>query len=389
VLTGVAVAAVALLIPLAGVSSAATESGVNKITTVGQVRSYLSSVAIGRDGLPVISYYGKGHLKVVHCGNPACSHGNTFSRVDKQPGVGYSSSITIGADGLALISYGSNPFPAGGSRENQHLKVVRCGNRACSRGNTITVVDKHPAVGYDSSIRIGADKRPVISYQDLAGDLELLRCGNRACTAANTSTMVAASDSRAVFAIGRDGLPLIAYGNANEWLAVLHCGNRSCTSGNSTATFSGLLGPYALTIGRDGLPLIATSETPGVTGIGVMHCGNRACTSGNSTANVDDAPHGFGDVEIAIGRDGRPVLSYIWGFELKVLHCGNRTCSTGNTSYLVDRRSPITAGTNPSLTIGADGFPLVSYVVAPPSPRSHQYKLKVLHCGNGSCRPHR
>lgn len=336
-MTRIALVAAALFIALAEASSAATESGANKITTVGQVRSFLSSVAIGRDGLPVISFYGKGHLKVLHCGNRACSHGNSSSTVDKQHLVGYSSSITIGADGLPLISYGSNSG-AGGARQNQHLKVVHCGNRACSRGNTITVVDKHPAVGYDSSVRIGADKRPVISYLDLAGDLELLRCGNQACTAANTSTKVAASeDWRAFFAIGRDGLPLIAYGNANDRLRVLHCGNRSCTSGNSTA-------------------------------------------------NVDDAPHGFGNVEIAIGRDGRPLLSYFWGSELMVLHCGNRTCSSRNTSYLVDRRSPILAA--PSLTIGADGVPLVSYVVAP-SPRSHQYKLKVLHCGNGSCRPHR
>src|SRR5262245_59196151 len=87
-------ALVALFIALAGASSAATESRANQITTVATVRSFSSSVAIGMDGLPVISYYGNGHLKVVHCGNRACSHGNTFSTVDKQAGIGYSSSIT-------------------------------------------------------------------------------------------------------------------------------------------------------------------------------------------------------------------------------------------------------------------------------------------------------
>jgi len=50
------------------------------------VRSNTSSVAIGTDELPVISYYGNGHLKVVRCGNRACSRGNTITTVDKQPG---------------------------------------------------------------------------------------------------------------------------------------------------------------------------------------------------------------------------------------------------------------------------------------------------------------
>jgi hypothetical protein len=373
-LTGVAAFALALLISVAGASSAVTGSRTNKITTVGPVRSYLSSVAIGRDGLPVISYHGNGHLRVVHCGNTSCSHGNAFSTVDKQPGIGYSSSITIGADGLPLISYGTHLFPSR-ARGHGDLKVVHCGNRSCSRGNTITTVDKF---GFDPNVTIGTDKRPVIIYDDGTNGY-VLHCGNRACTAGNTSTKVPGAYGGS-FVIGRDGLPLIAYGNANERLAVLHCGNRTCTSGNSTTTFGDLSGNYSLAIGRDGLPLISYLGDAGVPGLGVLHCGNRACTSG-STTNLDNASHGVGDVEIAIGRDGRPVLSYVWGFELKVLHCGNRTCSSHNTGYLVDRRSHITAGTDPSLTIGADGLPLVSYIAAQP------FDLKVLHCGNSSCRP--
>lgn len=368
---------IALFIVLVGASSAATEPRSNRITTVdssGLVRSYVSSVAVGRDGLPVISYYRNGHLTVLHCGNRACSRANSFSRVDKQPGVGYWSSITIGADGLPLISYGSN-LSSGGSKANHHLKVVHCGNRACSRRNTITTVDKHPAVGYHSSVAIGADKRPVISYYDATRNhLKVLHCGNRACTAGNTSTMVASRSPSSLLAIGRDGLPLIAYANANMRLEVRHCGNRACTAGNTTTTLGPLDETPSLAIGRDGLPLISYVHA----GLEVLHCGNRTCTSGNSTTTVqDEHVHGPHDVTIAIGADRLPVLSYLWGSGLKMLHCGNRTCSSGNTGYLVVRRS-----TSPSLAIGADRLPLVSYVGAP-------YVLKVLHCGNTSCRPHR
>jgi hypothetical protein len=370
---------IALFIVLVGASSAATEPRSNRITTVdssGLVRSYVSSVAVGRDGLPVISYYRSGHLTVLHCGNRACSRANSFSRVDKQPGVGYSSSITIGADGLPLISYGSNLL-SGGSRAYHHLKVVHCGNRACSRRNTITTVDKHPNVGFNSSVAIGADKRPVITYYDTTKEhLKVLHCGNRACTAGNTFTTVASRSYSGPLAIGRDGLPLIAYADADMLLKVLHCGNRACTAGNTTTTSLGPLDESpSLTIGRDGLPLISYVHA----GLEVLHCGNRTCTSGNSTTTVqDEHVHGPHDVTIAIGADRLPVLGYLWGGGLKVLHCGNSTCSSGNTGYLVVRGS-----TTPSLAIGADRLPLVSYVAGAP------HVLKVLHCGNTSCRPHR
>jgi hypothetical protein len=186
---------------------------------------------------------------------------------------------------------------------------------------------------------------------------------------------------------GREGLPLIAYADStDERLEVLHCGNRACTSGNTTTTLGGYPGNISLTIGRDGLPLLsyfaaASSSEPA--GEEVLHCGNRACTAGNTTTNVI-AGHGVGNTAIAIGAYGPPVLAYQFGGELKVLHCGNPTCSSRNHAYVVDGRSGLTVGTAPALTIGADRLPLVSYVAATPSGR----QLKVLHCGNISCRPH-
>ena len=40
-------------------------------------------IAIGADGLPVISYYDyyKNYIKVVHCGTPNCSSGNSSTIV--------------------------------------------------------------------------------------------------------------------------------------------------------------------------------------------------------------------------------------------------------------------------------------------------------------------
>ena len=52
----------------------------------------------------------------------------------------YYTSITIGTDGLPVISYFDDT--------NDDLKVAKCGNAACSSGNTLTTVDSGGTVGY-------------------------------------------------------------------------------------------------------------------------------------------------------------------------------------------------------------------------------------------------
>ena len=49
-----------------------------------------TSITIGTDGLPVISYYDytNGDLKVAKCGNAACSSGNTLTTIDSGGDVG-------------------------------------------------------------------------------------------------------------------------------------------------------------------------------------------------------------------------------------------------------------------------------------------------------------
>jgi hypothetical protein len=63
------------------------------------------------------------------------------------------------------------------------LKVAKCVNAACTGASTITTVDD-PAnyVGQYTSIAIGTDGLPVISYYDnTAGALKVAKCGTRTC----------------------------------------------------------------------------------------------------------------------------------------------------------------------------------------------------------------
>jgi predicted regulator of Ras-like GTPase activity (Roadblock/LC7/MglB family) len=135
-----------------------------------------SSITIGTDGLPVISYNGPVGLTVAHCADTACSAGNTLTSLDSSNS--FAISITIGSDGMPLISYETNPV---GSR---NLIVAHCGNVACSSsGNTKTMVDSASMLD-STSIAIGTDGLPVISYstgEASGGPLQIAHCGSTMC----------------------------------------------------------------------------------------------------------------------------------------------------------------------------------------------------------------
>ena len=161
----------------------------------------------------------------MHCGNAHCSSGNTKTTVDNSGNVGYDNSIAIGADGMPIIS----TYEFGTA-----LQVVHCTAVDCSSSDAPRPVDSSADVGKYSSITIGADGLPVISYQDFSnGTLKVLHCGSLDCSSGNTSTTVDASPFAGAFTsitIGADGLPLISSfeGGDVDNLKVLHCANTFC-----------------------------------------------------------------------------------------------------------------------------------------------------------------
>lgn len=190
------------------------------------------SIAIGADGFPVISHGavvgGDRVLRVTKCGDAACTAGNVTTTVDdaRPLSVGEESSIAIGGDGLPIISH----------REirRSNLRVTKCSNAACTAGNiTTTVDDPVEAVGNYLSMAVGVDGLPVIAYQALpSGAVHVIKCGNQACTSGNVITAV---DNAApllgfwnLIAIGGDGVPVIAHVDQVGVIRVTKCGTQSC-----------------------------------------------------------------------------------------------------------------------------------------------------------------
>ena len=95
---------------------------------------------------------------------------------DPANSVGRYTSLAIGADGLPVISYRDDTFKS--------LKVAKCNDAACAGGDeTITTVDD-PAnsVGNYTSLAVSADGLPVVSYRDdTVGSLKVAKCRNPSC----------------------------------------------------------------------------------------------------------------------------------------------------------------------------------------------------------------
>ena len=260
-------------------------TGSSTLSTVedspGNVGS-VSAIAVGPDGLPVIAYYDatNGNLKVAKCANAACSGGgSTISTVDSSVNdVGWFPSMAIGTDGLAVIAY----YDA----TNLDLKVAKCADAACTTGtSTITTVDSAGSVGTSTSIAVGVDGLPVISYYGATtGHLKVAKCVNPACTGGSTLSAVDSAGSvgqRTSIAIGADGLPVISYlGSGNAILKVAKCTNPACTAGTSTLSTvdsGGFVGLYSsIAIGAGGLPVISYHDQNN-TDLKVARCGNVFC----------------------------------------------------------------------------------------------------------------
>ncbi len=170
---------------------------------------YDTSIAIGDNGYPVISYWDSTNadLKVAACTTADCTGTPTVTTVDSDGNVGWFTSIAIGDSGNPVISY--YDFT------NQVLKVAACTAADCSGTPTVTTVDSDGIVGRHTSIAIANDGNPVISYYDDTNDaLKVAACTTTDCTGTSTITTVDSTGDVGRYtsiAIGDNGYPVISY----------------------------------------------------------------------------------------------------------------------------------------------------------------------------------
>jgi hypothetical protein len=336
-----------------------------------------TSVTIGADGLPIIAYHDgiNNDLKAAHCEDITCATA-TSTTLDSAGDVGDELYIAIGVDGLPLISY----YDAA----NGDLKVAHCDDVACTSA-TLSTIDTAGDVGDYTSITISALGRGLISYYDATnGALKAAHCDDLACTTATTHTVDdSGTDDVGLYtsiAVGPSGFPLISYyDSTNDDLKAAYCTNTACSSALSTTLrSSGDVGWYTdITIGHDALPIIAFWDSANE--LWVAHCDDPTCSTAAFNKISDTGNAASDSISITVGPDGLPMISYQradFG-ALFVARCSDYACDTVRTAVVDDSTSNI--GLQTSITIGADGLPLITY---------QDYVNKVLHaahCPNVFC----
>jgi hypothetical protein len=282
----------------------------------------------------VISYFDATNddLKVLKCGTPTCSIGSTKTAVDTVDLVGSYSSLAIGSDGFPVISYADTL--------DNNLKIVKCGNAQCNSGNVISTVDSVDDVGDYTSIAVPVDGLPIVSYYDRThGDLKVLKCGDASCTSGNTITTVDTGGAgvlvgtfTSIATAPEFGAVVSYWDQTNASLKILKCGNNACNANNIITTVDTAGGQYSsIKFPPDGLPVVSY-YAPGNQTLKVLKCGTPVCNTNNTISTVDGNKGSGTYSSLAVPADGLPVISYryvdpVLGGQLKVLKCSNAKCA--------------------------------------------------------------
>ena len=293
--------------------------------------------------------------------------------IDSTGAVGAWTSIAIGVNGNPIISYYDD--------DSYDLKVAACNNPTCTT-STNTTIDNNNDVGAYTSIAIGTNGNPIISYYDLTNSaLKVAACNNPTCTTSTNTTIDNNNDVGAYtsIAIGTNGNPIISYYDlTNSALKVAACNNPTCTtSTNTTIDNNNDVGAYtSIAIGTNGNPIISYYDLTN-SALKVAACNYPTCTTSTNTT-IDGGGAVGGYTSIAIGTNGNPIISYYDddSYDLKVAACNNPTCTT-STNTTIDSNGYV--GYLTSIAIGTNGNPIISYLDATNG------ALKIAACNNPTC----
>ncbi len=351
---------------------------ITSVDSLSSVGAY-NSITIGTDGLGLISYHDgtNGALKVAHCKNIACTDFSTTIIDDSGAAdVGYSTSIAIGGDGLGMVSYYDTT--------NGLLKLAHCNNVACDTATITSLGSKGSVSSQGTSIAIGHDGFALIShYQATNQDLQMTRCFNQPCTSRTTYTIDSTGNvgNFSSIIVASEAYVVIAHTDLANWdlrvsyFSIVDLTTKGTTVLDSTGNTG--LSP-SVTLGVDGLPVISYIDLTD-SQLRVAHCTNLICT----TFTTDDVLGIPGSSPaISIGSDNMPVISFIETLNnnLEVVKCSNLDCS--NVPLYTSVHGPLNGSGEPfssSITIGMDGFPLISYY------NQSTQDLLVAHCSSTNC----
>lgn len=338
--------------------------------------------AIATDGFPVVAWADNSvsssrGLWLAHCRDMLCRSADRTQLVQATGGFTTRPSLTIGSTGRPIVV-----FDDGG------LFAAVCSDNSCNTHSTATIdgVNLSASGVRPSSIAIGADGFPLISYVTDSGIGNVAHCSNVDCHTPPSITQITTSAVDTSVAVGVDGLGIVVYGGSV--LSGAHCSDSACLSStpiNLGAACTGICqqpppipggDSVAITLADDGLALIARHVGGHAS---VSHCGDVACTFGTSGGFTDGSSSDVGvNAWLTLGADQHALLVYRDSSNglLKAARCSDSACS----SAIVNTVSS-SATRDSSLVSGVDDMPMIFAVDSGSGG-------KAIHCSNPYCIPY-
>ncbi len=360
--------AASLLAP-GSAAAAPTTLPIDQVGDVGQQ----NAIAIGADGFPVVSYLrtDNGTLKVTKCGSPDCSTGNQTTTV-VPGGIASNGGIAVPADGRPVLTYVLSGA----------VRLLRCGNAACSSGNGSVSL----GAGDSPALAIGSNGFPIVVANE-AGGIRVTRCSDASCSTSLQTPIPQAQTGPLAIAVGVDGYPAIATAIEGVGIRVGKCSNADCTGGVGFQTLDdfGRVGRPSLAVPADGSPVVSYASGGNAADpfrfARIAKCKDAQCVGGasiNSIARASDD-----DLALAIGTDGLPLVAFQGGAPdggavgVTVAKCGSPGCASATVYTVVDTKPQ--TGSYCDIAIDLAGRPIVSYY------DYANLDLFVARCDNETC----
>ena len=156
-------------------------------------------ISIGSDGFPIINYHSEhyinsnnrtNYLRTIHCNDILCNSVGQIIDLDSETGYLYerTSSMDIRPNGFPVISYALG--------NDSGVKYIHCNSIDCSSFNPPVIVTPLGNSVMQSSIKIGLDGKPLMTYMDYTlGNLMMVHCKNVFCSSTDAPVILDNSGS--------------------------------------------------------------------------------------------------------------------------------------------------------------------------------------------------
>lgn len=308
------------------VNCSAVTLGYTFVATSGSGASIQATIALSNDGYPIVAWddtTSTNTIRVRKCSTLSCSSGTTTTIVSgRWPGIAVDTST-----GYPIISYNTT---------SATTAVYKCSNASCTSGSS-NVIYSTGASGASSKTVMASDNLPLVVFQEdgASGGLRYVKCGNAACSSGNTTALFrgwSCSSLNIKVARKSDGNPVISYQNGcssgtySLYVMSIVCTNSACSSSNEK-----VLDSSAQNYGYNVSVAIDTNQYPRYAfgkanaGVRVVSCSDTTCSS-FSTQTAYSATNSPSNTGIIVNSSNIPIIIYETT-NLYIMKCDVSNCS--------------------------------------------------------------